>query len=339
MDLFQKRLLIVSGKGGVGKTTICAALARLMAGRGRKVLLVEADTRADSKARITEIFGTPHVGFDPREVYPNIFAVHLDADACMKDYVVHKVRLEMIYNAAFRLPFVRNTMNFFPGIKEFMIMHRIMRLEGMHDRSGAPRWDHIIFDGPTTGHSLFYLQCSKVLVDILRAGPFARDAQHVHDTIVNPEKTCFNVVTLAEELPVNETLDLVRNARQVLDVPLGYVFINAVQSHVFPEPNGIPAGREGIEALEADAAGRGRIEAALGGPAAAEALLECATFQTDRAEINRQNVDRLLGVPMRYLRVPFIYSRNFDLNTIDGIARTIGEGLGALAGREDPEDA
>ncbi|MEW6775486.1 MAG: ArsA-related P-loop ATPase, partial [Bdellovibrionota bacterium] len=289
-------------------------------------------TRTDSKARITEIFGTPRVGFEPREVYPNIFAVNLDADSCMKDYVVRKVRIEMIYNAAFRFPFVRNTMNFFPGIKEFMIMYQIMCLEGARDRSGKPRWDLVIFDGPTTGHSLFYLQCAKVLVDILQAGPFYRDALKVHETIIDPQKTCFNVVTLAEEMPVNETIELIRNAKQVLDVPLGYVFINAVQEHVFQESNGIPAARPGVDKIRADAAGAAKMAGGLGGTEAVQALLECAAFQTERADLNRQYIDKLLSEPMRFVEIPFIYSKNFDLNTIDGIAKTIGTRLDAPAG-------
>lgn len=325
MNLLDKRLLIISGKGGVGKSTICAAIARMAAEKGRRVLLIEADTRSDSKARITEIFGTPRVGHEPREVSPNIFAVNLDADSCMKDYVVGKVKVEMIYSAAFRFPFVRNTMNFFPGVKEFMIMHRIMTLERERDRSGKLRWDHVIFDGPTTGHSLFYLQCSKVLMDILRAGAFYRDARQVHETIVDPQKTCFNVVTLAEEMPVNETVDLIRNAERVLDVPLGYVFINAVHEHVFPYSNGVAAGREGLDQLQDDPTGKQRLAKSLGSESAVEALLECAAFQTERAETNRHHIDRLLGEKMRYLQIPFIYSKNFDLNTIDGIARRIGE--------------
>lgn len=327
MNLLDKRILIISGKGGVGKSTICAALARMSARAGKRVLIVEADTRSDSKARITEIFNTPDVGFEPREVFPNIHAANLDADSCMKDYVLQKVRLEMIYNAAFRFPFVRNTLHFFPGVKEFMIMYRIMCLEQARSSSGKPRYDQIIFDGPTTGHSLFYLEISQLFVDILKAGFFARDAKKVIDSIIDPDKTCFNVVTLAEEMPVNETLDLLRNAKAALDVPLGYIFINAIQPSLFGEIEGVESEREGLEKLKSDAAGREKLADALGDAGAIESLLETAAFQSERSDINRRQIERLLQHPMRFMKIPFIYSKNFDLNTIDGIADTISQGM------------
>lgn len=322
MDILSRRLVIISGKGGTGKTTVCAALARLAAQGGKRVLLVEADTRADSKARITEIFGTPRIGFQPGEVSPGIWAANLDADSCMKSYVVGKVRLEMLYNAAFRFPFVRNTLHFFPGIKEFMIMYQILRLVTETDRSGRPRWDLVIFDGPTTGHSLFYLQIPKMMADILKAGPFARDAGQIHETLINEQTSCFNVVTLAEEMPVNETIELLGNAEQSMRVPLGYVFVNAIHEHALSE------GRETLDALRADERGREQVAGALGGAGAVEALLECASFQTERAEINRRHIERLERQDFRSLPIPYIYSKNFDLNTIDGIARTLSHGMG-----------
>lgn len=327
MNLLDKRILIVSGKGGVGKSTICAALARMAAKAGKRVLIVEADTRSDSKARITEIFNTPDVGFTPREVFPNIHAANLDADACMKDYVLQKVRLEMIYNAAFRFPFVRNTLHFFPGVKEFMIMHRIMCLEQQRNSDGSPRFDQVIFDGPTTGHSLFYLEISQLFVDILKAGFFARDAKKVIDSIIDPDKTCFNVVTLAEEMPVNETVDLLRNARATLDIPLGYIFINAIQPSVFGAIEGVGSEHEGLEKLKADETGSAGLADFLGSPGAVDALLETAAFQSERSEINRRQIKRLTEHPMRFMKIPFIYSKNFDLNTIDGIAETISNGM------------
>ena len=327
MNLLDKRILIISGKGGVGKSAICAALARMSARAGKRVLIIEADTRSDSKARITEIFNTPQVGFEPREVYPGIHAANLDADSCMKDYVLQKVRIEMIYNAAFRFPFVRNTLHFFPGVKEFMIMHRIMCLEQERDHSGRLKYDQVIFDGPTTGHSLFYLKVPDLFVNILRAGFFARDAKKVHNAIVNPAQTCFNVVTLAEEMPVNETLDLLRNAKASLEIPLGYIFINAVQPHVFAGIEGAGSEREGLDKLKSDAASVEKLAAALGSTGAVEALIETAAFQSERAEINREQIARLLQHDMRFMQIPFVYSRNFDLNTIDGIADTISKGM------------
>lgn len=321
INILNRRLLIVTGKGGTGKSTVCAGLALAAVKQGKRVLLVECDSRSGSKARITEIFGTPHVDADPREVYPNIFAANLSGDAPLRHYVVSKVRFESIYNLAFRLPFVRNTMEFFPGVKEFFIMHRIAQFVNERSR-GRLAWDLVIFDGPTTGHSLFYLQAPKMIRDMLKVGAFTRDAALTHDTIVSGDNTSFNVVTLAEEMPVNETIDLIRNAKLSLDVPLGYVFINMINSS--PLANGLG---ERLREASADTGFQRAAAGFLGGEQAVRFATEAAAFQRERARLNQSYVDKLLREDMRYIQLPFIYSRNFDINTIIGISEVIRKGV------------
>ncbi len=321
ISILDKRLAIVTGKGGTGKSTVCAGLALAAAKEGKRVLLIECDSRSGSKARITEIFGTPPVQENPREVYPNIFAANLSGEAPLKYYVVNKVRFESIYNLAFALPFVRNTMDFFPAIKEFFIMYRIAKFVADR-RSGKYAWDIVIFDGPTTGHSLFYLQSPKMILDMLKVGAFANDARFTYETIVGRDTTTFNVVTLAEEMPVNETVQLIRNAKVSLDVPLGMVFINMVNRSPLADGLG--------EKLKQASGDPGFLNAAasfMGSEQAAGFALEAAAFQRERSRLNQHYIDRLLKEEMRFLQLPYVYSRNFDVNTIIGISDVIRKGL------------
>jgi len=235
--------------------------------------------------------------------------------------VVSKVRFEAVYNVAFALPFVRNTMDFFPALKEYFIMHRIAKFVS-EKRNGRYAWDIVIFDGPTTGHSLFYLQSPKMIFDMLKVGAFARDARFTYDTIVGKDTTTFNVVTLAEEMPVNETVQLIRNAKVSLDVPLGMVFVNMINRS--PLANGLG---EKLKQAAGDARFRQTAGSFLGSAPAAEFALEAAAFQRERARLNQHYVDKLLKEEMRYLQLPFIYSRNFDVNTIIGISEVIRKGL------------
>ncbi len=302
---------------------MCAGLALAAAKQGKRVLLIECDSRSGSKARITEIFGTPPVQEHPREVYPNIFAANLSGDAPLKYYVVNKVRFESIYNLAFALPFVRNTMDFFPALKEFFIMNRIAKFVAER-KAGRHAWDLVIFDGPTTGHSLFYLQAPKMILDMLKVGAFANDARFTYDTIVGKDTTTFNVVTLAEELPVNETVQLIRNAKDTLDVPLGIVFINMVNRS--PLADGM--GDKLTEAIK-DPKFRQAASGFLGGEPATDFITEAAAFQRERSRLNRHYVDKLLKEEMGFLQLPYIYSKNFDVNTIIGISEVIRKGLAA----------
>jgi len=230
------RLLIVTGKGGVGKTTVSCALAYRASALGRKVLLVEADTKPGARGTISSVMGFAASPNTVVAVRPRLHAISMDASYGLRKYVLDKVNLKVIYRTLERSKGFQKSFNFFPGVKELVILYAICLFEQARAPGGrGPQYDLIIYDAPPTGHGVFFLRLPQKVIDMLKVGPLISDAKRVKSLIEDHERTALSIVTLAEEMPVNETMELAEDLRRHVDVRIGTTFVNKRQDPIVDE--------------------------------------------------------------------------------------------------------
>jgi len=243
--LLDRRLLLVTGKGGVGKSTVAAALALRLASAGLRTLLCEVN----ADRRLGRMLGHPEVGHDVTPVEANLSMVDLEPDAAMREYVLSKIRLERVYRAVFENRMVRYFLRFVPALAETVMLGKVLwHLRQWPDAPGG--FDRIVLDLPATGHALTLLGVPQSLVSTLPSGPMASEAGWMLELLTDPAVTSAVLVSLPEELPVNETLELAQALRGGLRIKVGALVLNqSVQSRFGPADIAALAGRPGLGAL------------------------------------------------------------------------------------------
>lgn len=315
------RLLIVSGKGGVGKSTVCAAMALIMARRGKQVLTVEID----SKERISQLFGAPEVGHDGRQIYDNIYAMNMRPARVMDEFVASQAPLKTLANQIVESSIYQYFVAAAPGIKELVTIGKIMVLEEERAsrRSRDPRWDFIIVDAPATGHGIALLRVPYMVLDTLRVGPVAKQARKIIDLLTDEERTRFMLVTLAEDMPTNEAIEMYHTIHDELGIPMENLVINGV----YPKVLGAKE-QEVLHALEA------RLAAANGDPtelALMQAMIDCAETAIARRELNEKYMRKLKhDIPHPAVEVPFVFAGSLDFDLVETVATALEARLEAL---------
>jgi anion-transporting ArsA/GET3 family ATPase len=297
-QLFTRRLLVVVGKGGVGKTTVACALALEAAQRGKHVLLCEVDGVARAPQLLQAEPG-PLGHAVPTEAGPWLMAI--DGTAALSEYLGMIVPVKRLLQAVFKSQLYQYFVAAAPGLKELMTIGKIWyEAERVAERGGGQRWDHVIVDAPATGHGLQYLRMPAAARDTFEIGLVHREAQRIVDLLTDPVRTAVNLVTTAEEMPVNETVTMYRALRDDLAMPTGCLFINRMH-------------RGGLGAADAakleQAAKTQRDRKAR---QVLEAVAARARAEIGWAELNARHRARLIAeVPLPAIDLPFLFSEEF----------------------------
>ena len=178
--LLDKRLVFVTGKGGVGKSTVTAALALKAARDGKRVLVCEV--RAHE--RISALLGHPPVGAEIRRLEPNIDAVDIETGVAFREYALMKLKFQAVYKMVFENRLMKYALRAIPSIAEIVTMGKIVYHVGERV-SGRPKWDVILVDAPATGHALTLLRTPRTIMDSVPAGAMADEMQHIQDVLGN----------------------------------------------------------------------------------------------------------------------------------------------------------
>lgn len=216
LPLDQRHFLFVTGKGGSGKTTVTAALALALAARGRKVLVAASGAHE----RVSALLGGPALTTRIELLRHNLWGVFLAPDVALREYGALVLKSQKLVDALFDNKTVHGFFNGAPGLKEWALLgkawyHSVERLPD-HSR----RFDTVLFDAPATGHGLDMLRVPKVILAAAPPGRLRTDAERAYAMLRDPRLSGVVVTTLLEEMPVNETLELVSALRDELELPI-----------------------------------------------------------------------------------------------------------------------
>jgi anion-transporting ArsA/GET3 family ATPase len=231
MEPAGRRFLIVAGKGGVGKTTICAAEAMTRAERGHRVLVA----MCNAKERLSTMLGSPAVGSEVSPVAKNIWAVNMDPERALEEYGRMTLKVRPLYKAVFGNRYTRSFFRAVPGMHDWSMLGKAWWHTTEKNEDGTPRFDVVILDAPATGHGLDMLRVPKVIVDIAPPGLLRRDAERAWAMLQDRKQSGVVLVTLPEEMPVTETIELAGALVDELKLPLDRVVVNCVLPPLFSE--------------------------------------------------------------------------------------------------------
>jgi anion-transporting ArsA/GET3 family ATPase len=230
-ELLERQLHFVTGKGGVGRSTLACALATALVRKKKKTLLVQINAPDSHSA----LLGIDAVGPEITRVQPNLWVVNIRPKNALREYVIMKLKFERLYKVFFDNSVVRAFLRFIPSLAELNMMGKIWFHAEERDAQGQRVFDRIVVDGPATGHSLGFLQVAQVINRLVPAGPMADETARMVATLNDLGRTAVHVCTLAEEMPVNETLELLHALAQRQVAPLGILAVNRVVAPLFGE--------------------------------------------------------------------------------------------------------
>ncbi len=309
------RVLIVAGKGGVGKTTVSAVLARVAALAGLSPLIVEIEGRSGLAA----LFGADGaLDYEEAELAPAgeppgagaIRGRTLTPDDALVEYLdAHGMR--RVSKRLTRSGLVDVVATAVPGLKDILVLGKVKQLE----RDGVA--DVIVVDAPAAGHAITFLESAHGLLDAVRAGPIRGQAQDVVELITDPARTQVILVTLPEETPVNELVETAFALEDRIGVKLGPVVVNGL----YPPLPGLE-----VDPVEAAAA-----EGAVLAPGEADALRAAAAFRRERERLHEAQTDRLAdALPLPQLRLPYLFADEVGPDGLDVLARAMAEEIRRL---------
>ncbi|MBA2282388.1 MAG: ArsA family ATPase [Acidimicrobiia bacterium] len=311
--LLDRRLLFVTGKGGVGKTTVAAAIALLAAERGKRTLVGEVD----AKGNLADFYEVPATSFEPRELFPNLWAMTMHTEDSLKEYL----RLQLKIPFVARLGPLARTFDFVanaaPGVKEVLVVGKFLwEVRQRH-------YDLVVVDAVATGHVVAQLAAPQALRELVKVGLVREQTGWMLDLLGDPATTGAVIVASPEEMPVNETIELAGRIENETNVDLAAVVVNRVLPELFSRGE-----EEVFERLQAPE-GMAELVGAVGGPV--DVVLSAAQLAVTLRRTRAGHLTRLReGLPsdMELLYLPELFTRHHGVRATRQVAEALGEELG-----------
>jgi anion-transporting ArsA/GET3 family ATPase len=303
-DLLDKRLLFVTGKGGVGKSTVALALGIAAAERGKSTIVCEVSAQEHT----SRTFRRAEIGFHEVRLRDHLWGISIDPDRSMREYVLLQVRVRAMGDILYRSRIFSYLAAATPGLREMVTIGKIWELAQPNRRSRKGRtYDLVIVDAPATGHGIGFLQTPKTFAEIARVGPIHSQAKTIQRFVTDHERAGVAIVAMPEEMAINESAGLERELADEIGIDVDRVYLNALYEERF-------------DAAEAD-----RIEsAAASANGAAGAALRAALSQRRRSVAQREQEARLrelVRAPISTL--PFVFEPELGAAEIEGLAAEV----------------
>jgi anion-transporting ArsA/GET3 family ATPase len=231
-SLLSRGFIVIAGKGGVGRTTVAAALARVAQAAGKRVLLAQME----SSDRLARLLGSPKpIGPDVVDLGGGLSAVNMTPRQALHEYGLMVLRYEAITRALFENRAVRGFLRAIPGLDAYAMLGKAW-WHTTETYGGRPRYDLVIVDGPASGHAVRMLSIPKAILAAVPKGPLARDAEAMRALFSDPARAAVMIVTLPEDLPARETSVLARDVTAELAMPLAPLVVNGVPDASLEDP-------------------------------------------------------------------------------------------------------
>ncbi|HEX9968672.1 MAG TPA: ArsA family ATPase [Acidimicrobiales bacterium] len=310
-ELLDRRLLFVTGKGGVGKTTIAAALASLAAQQGKRTLLCEVD----AKGNLSDFFETGPTSFDAREVQPDLWAMSMDTEESLKEYLSLHLKLPLMARIGPLAKIFEFVATAAPGVKEILTVGKLTyEVRERH-------YDLVVVDAVATGHIVGQLAAPQAINELVQVGLVRQQTHWMLDILRDPAQTGLVIVATPEEMPVNETIELAARVHNETEVDLAAVVVNRVLPELFGR------GEEEVFERLSQPEHAGVLEDVLGGDV--EPVLEAARLAVTLRRTRAGHLDHLrerVDAPLLY--VPYLFARSHGLRSTTQIAESLSQELG-----------
>jgi anion-transporting ArsA/GET3 family ATPase len=323
MELAQfcstSRVIIVAGKGGVGKTTVTATLAVAAARTGMSVLIVEVE----GKSGLAAAFDRPNLGYEESDLAAGVRARTLTPDAALLDWLqnngLKRISKRLVSTGA--LDVVATAV---PGMKDILVLGKVKSLDVQQAA------DLIIVDAPAAGHAVTFLTSAQGLLDAVSVGPVRKQATDVVELLGDPQRCQVLLVTIPEETPVSELVDTAFAIEDRTGVSLGPVVVNGCYDDMAAASNGDGNG-VAVDLTAASLQHDAELLDVFVSEREARDLARAGGFRAERAAIQRHQADRLAQqLPLPQIRLPFMFTADLGLDEIERLADAFTAGVEAL---------
>ena len=299
--LFAHSLVVVTGKGGVGKSTVAAALGVAAARRGMHTIVVEVAARGD----VSRALGTSGAAGvrGERAVADRLDHISIDPQHAMEDYLRQQLPMGVLASLLSRSRIFTALAAATPGMSELLTIGKVWELARQEPgRRDGRRYDLVVLDAPATGHGLAMLQAPRTFASVARVGPIAKQGRAIASFLGDPRRTAVVAVSTAEEMPVTETIELRGQLREQVGLDFALIVVNAVVPHRFSERD------------------RGTLRAAPPSPARHAALFSATWAHHQRAQIARLR----RGVrDVAFVTFPFLFQSALDWAALERLSREL----------------
>jgi anion-transporting ArsA/GET3 family ATPase len=304
VHLLDRKFLVVAGKGGVGKTTVSAALGLAGARRGKRTLIAMTNV----KERLSHMLDVPPIGSGIVNIAPNLDAVNMDPKVALEEYGLMILKVRALYKAVFENRVVRNFLRGTPGIEAWSMLGKAFF--HVSPPSGAPDYDLVILDAPATGHGLEMLRVPRVIHDVAPPGLLRKEADRALEMFRDPRQAGAVLVTLPEDMPANETIELHNALVGELKMSIGALVVNRKLPYLF-QPSEAPMLMD--------------LPLNLGADSPAASLARAGRARVLREQVQRESLAKLeAAIGAQKIELPHLFAPDWTRSHVDSLSRAFG---------------